>query len=1089
MARGSAQPADGRSWHFAPGMAPLVGRVLELDQLTQHLAAATEGRPQVVLLSGDAGVGKSRLARELGRRAGSQGATVVAGRCREEVALPYLPFRTSFFQLIASLEEQGASQAASERHDDLVQRLVSGAPSSSSELGSGDESEQYRLFAAVAQATAAFVLDTPLVLIIEDAHWADRSSLDLLRYLVIDMADRALRRRLRLFILATCRPEMNPSVSGALRQLRREEICSELDIHGLDAPESLELVRGLGYQTSDRRVAAALHETSRGNPLFIEALVRDLRRREASGEPLTPIEPKSPDDLDTTITAEIKAMSATTRHVLARIGLLGDYVTIEDVRGIIMEGEAVISRALEEAEAAGVITRHDTTLQFSHPMFWHLVRSEISGTDRRRAYLEIADALGRTAHGPDRDLELAHYLIEAGPDANPERVLAAALRGGEQAAAMCAWAEAGRCFEAAAAAAERLDRSAADIAQWQLLAGTAYLRDHDAERSRSHLAEAIDGFRRVGDIRSLAVALSEDVYLELTFGGYGTVVDLKELGELAQQLETTEPAQAARALARMSSAAYARDDFDYASQLAVRALAIADQVVDDEAAISSHCSLGIVAWSCLDLSGARFHFEDALRRARKVESAWFEEAAGSRLALTLLWLGHLEEANELGSQVSESARRTGNWPACTLALAACLGVAVARGEHHQAEQLGEEAWLAMRFSDYSWTAAFVFPVLAMSRLARAEFDGAAELLHRWRSLETGDKRVHALFLVSVVEAFVSACSDPTLEPPAWLPRSAVQMPLRVGAVAGPAALGHLSGDHVAMASDQLVDALARIDNAGMMLTDGLQLLVPRVLGVATGALGRHDEACGHLRRAIEVAHQIGAAPEAGRARLDLARELARVGDETALATARQAATELSAVGMHKVARDAETLRDRLQREHSSQGDGVLSGTSLIVFTDVVDSTGLTERLGDVAYREVADRLLQALRVQAEARGGEVMHGVTLGDGILALFGSGRGAITFAEEAHRSATQFVVQLRVGIHVGDVIRSADMVSGGAVNIAARVCSAAPPGETLVSEPVRSVARTSTSVDFEDRGEFTLRGVREPHRLFAARARQPG
>ncbi len=160
------------------------------------------------------------------------------------------------------------------------------------------------------------------------------------------------------------------------------------------------------------------------------------------------------------------------------------------------------------------------------------------------------------------------------------------------------------------------------------------------------------------------------------------------------------------------------------------------------------------------------------------------------------------------------------------------------------------------------------------------------------------------------------------------------------------------------------------------------------------------------------------------------------------------------------------------------------GTAVILFADIADSTALTERLGDAAFREQARELDTALRRAIESNGGTAIEGKLLGDGVLATFGAAREAIACAAAIHETGRHAGLPLHVGIHAGDVIREANNVYGGAVNIASRVASEAAAGETLVSATVRDLARTSASVSFEDRGERELKGVSEPVRLFAVR-----
>jgi class 3 adenylate cyclase len=171
----------------------------------------------------------------------------------------------------------------------------------------------------------------------------------------------------------------------------------------------------------------------------------------------------------------------------------------------------------------------------------------------------------------------------------------------------------------------------------------------------------------------------------------------------------------------------------------------------------------------------------------------------------------------------------------------------------------------------------------------------------------------------------------------------------------------------------------------------------------------------------------------------------------------------------------------------ARDDSLPSGTAIILFADIVDSTALTERLGDAAFREKARELDGALRAIIRENAGTPIEGKLLGDGVLAVFTSARQAIEAALACGKAGDDGGLPLHLGLHAGDVIREADAdgranVYGGAVNIASRISGLSAPGEVLVSETVRSLARTSAGVEFEDRGEQALKGVGEAVRVWA-------
>ncbi len=166
-----------------------------------------------------------------------------------------------------------------------------------------------------------------------------------------------------------------------------------------------------------------------------------------------------------------------------------------------------------------------------------------------------------------------------------------------------------------------------------------------------------------------------------------------------------------------------------------------------------------------------------------------------------------------------------------------------------------------------------------------------------------------------------------------------------------------------------------------------------------------------------------------------------------------------------------------------------SGMTAILFADIADSTALTERLGDAAFRAKARDLDGALRKIIRDGGGTPIEGKLLGDGVLAVFTSARQAIEAALACGRAGGEAGLPLPLGLHAGDVIRESDPdgrsnVYGGAVNIASRISGLSAPGEVLVSRTISDLARTSAGVTFEDRGEHSLKGIRGPVQVWAVK-----
>ena len=164
-----------------------------------------------------------------------------------------------------------------------------------------------------------------------------------------------------------------------------------------------------------------------------------------------------------------------------------------------------------------------------------------------------------------------------------------------------------------------------------------------------------------------------------------------------------------------------------------------------------------------------------------------------------------------------------------------------------------------------------------------------------------------------------------------------------------------------------------------------------------------------------------------------------------------------------------------------------SGMAVVLFTDIVDSTALTERLGDTVFRTASRALDEGMRAAMRESGGTPVEGKVLGDGVMGVFTSASQAIDAARRCIELSAESELQLHVGLHAGDVIHEKGNVYGGAVNIASRVCGLSAPGEVLVSGTVRELARTSAGVEFEDRGEQALKGIDDAVRVYEVKWRE--
>jgi class 3 adenylate cyclase len=248
------------------------------------------------------------------------------------------------------------------------------------------------------------------------------------------------------------------------------------------------------------------------------------------------------------------------------------------------------------------------------------------------------------------------------------------------------------------------------------------------------------------------------------------------------------------------------------------------------------------------------------------------------------------------------------------------------------------------------------------------------------------------------------------------------------------------------------------------------------VGVCELLAGRPGAAVSLLTDAVARNTAMGARPATARAHLALAQALVEIGDGGgALRSATAAATIAAAGGYPAVERRARDLADRL--DATPAAGGVDGGTTTFVFTDIVGSTAAAARLGDRAWRSVVEGVDSTVRAVTVRQGGRVVK--ALGDGWMLTFPSVRAGVGAAVELH-AAVDGSVELRTGVHTGEAEAVGGDHIGHHVNLAARVSSAAAPGEILVSDVVRTIVGPGGDVAFGDARTVTLKGIEAPQRL---------
>ncbi|GAA4547792.1 helix-turn-helix transcriptional regulator [Pseudonocardia xishanensis] len=470
----------------------LVGRVAERAALTAALDRARAGSGGAVLLAGDAGVGKSRLVGEVA--AGASDALVLLGRCLDTAGseLPYLPFTEVAGQLAA------ADPQVVERYPGLLRLTTLGGEP---ERG-GRELGQLQMFEALLSALGAAAARRPVLLVVEDLHWADRSSRDLLVFLLSRLADQPL------LVVATYRADdlhRRHPLRPVLAELVRLPAVERLDLAPLPPEDTVALVRSLAAELGlAERELRTLAERSEGNAFFAEELVSA-----AGGGGL-------PEALADVLLTRFERLPAAARQVLRVAAVAGRSVaddTLAEVSGL-EPGE--FTEAVREAVAHQVlITDAAGELAFRHALLREAVYEDLLPGERGRIHGRYADLLAaRMDAGPRPGLgaspaaALAHHALAAH---DLPRALAASVRAAREADRLGAPAEvlrhAERAVELWPAVPDAAGVAGADELAVTLWAAWSASATGDPDRGLAlstralDLVDALDDPERAADVR------------------------------------------------------------------------------------------------------------------------------------------------------------------------------------------------------------------------------------------------------------------------------------------------------------------------------------------------------------------------------------------------------------------------------------------------------------------------------------------------------------------------------------------------------------------------------------------------------------
>jgi DNA-binding CsgD family transcriptional regulator/tetratricopeptide (TPR) repeat protein len=436
---------------------PFVGRVAELEKLRTLMPQAEgEGR-RVVLLAGEPGAGKSRLAREFAGQAAGEGALVLYGACDAVVRTPYGPFVEALDRLVR-VTEVGELRAALGAGGGELTRLLPDLAALVGELPepveADPDTERHRLHTAVADLLANVSRERPILLVLEDGHWADAPTLLLLRHLARSAWSA------RLLLLATFRDteaDLPGELSETLADLRRSDDVVRMRLSGLSGAEVSDLVSraaGSDPEPEQRELATTIHDLTGGNAFLVCELWRALIETgivEVAGgqvrvtRPLTEL--GTPESVREVVSQRLSRLAPRTTDLLELAAVAGPEFELEPVRRAAGLAEPELLAALEEAVGSGMIEELPSqrlACRFTHEIVRRALYDRLSRLRRAELHLHVGEALESAGAVSDRTLaDLAHHFGAAAPFGGAEKAIDYNLRAASAASAALAFDDAG----------------------------------------------------------------------------------------------------------------------------------------------------------------------------------------------------------------------------------------------------------------------------------------------------------------------------------------------------------------------------------------------------------------------------------------------------------------------------------------------------------------------------------------------------------------------------------------------------------------------------------------------------------------------
>ena len=653
------------------GRTPFVGRAGERAKLSAALSRALKGSGGLLLIGGEPGIGKTRLAEETASEATGRGLAVLSGHSYEMAgASPYVPFVEIVEAALAGADspdafrDQVLGDAAPEVAR-LVPRLRRLFPDLPPPLDLPPEQERRYLFTCLGDVFGRLAAARPTLVVLDDLQWADEPTLLFLEHLAPQLPG------LALLVVGTYRDvEVGRPLALTFEDLHRRRLAERLELGGMTEAETGEVVRALAGQEPPAPLVEGLHAETEGNPFFLEEVFRHLaeegRLFDADGRFRSDTDLAAldvPEGVRLVIGRRLERLSADAQRLLAAAAVAGRVFSFRLLQALADLGPDGVLDVVDEAERAMLVRerRGEEEFLFAHELIRQTLVASLSSPRRRRAHLRAAQAMIEVwaERLGEQAAQIAHHLVEAGEEADPGQVLTYSLLAGQRALDTSAYEEALAHLERAA----ELEAVAAPRQRAELFfaLGSANRRLGHWEAAVAAWQRSMEEYEALGDHEAVGRTCLE-VGFNLAWANRITesvATYQRGLAALAEKVS----ADRARLLARLSvPLSYGGDPVAGDAMLA-EALQLTDELGDEalrgfvlgEKSCALQASMRLVDLAAAGVEGAEI--------MRASGDLWGTATALGFVEMSLVHCGRFADAITVGDELLPLAERIGNYPA------------------------------------------------------------------------------------------------------------------------------------------------------------------------------------------------------------------------------------------------------------------------------------------------------------------------------------------------------------------------------------------------------------------------------------------